>query len=148
MTNRHMVVSWRTLVVFLVDTCLIGLTGILALLVRFDFLISSIPASYLNAYLWCFLIQVVSTTVVFALQRMYHFIWRIVNVRDVAKMAFSVVLAFAVSFLCCSVFRLSLPRSVWFLMLVFQLGALVGIRCGLLFWNVFSAYLQTRRLSG
>lgn len=148
MTNRHMVVSWRTLVVFLVDTCLIGLTGILALLVRFDFLISSIPASYLNAYLWCFLIQVVSTTVVFALQRMYHFIWRIVNVRDVAKMAFSVVLAFAVSFLCCSVFRLSLPRSVWFLMLVFQLGALVGIRCGLRFWNVFSAYLQTRRLSG
>ena len=141
-------VPWRTLVIFLADTCLIGLTGILALLVRFDFLLGSIPCSYLNAYLWCFLIQVIGTTVVFLLRRMYHFIWRVVNVRDVVKMCFSVVLAFGVTFLCCLVCGLRLPRSVWFLMLVFQLCSLVGIRCALRFWTVFCAYLRTRRPGG
>lgn len=145
MENKHITVPWRIMVIFLTDTCLIGLTGILALLVRFDFLFRSISTNYLDAYLYCFFIQVIVTTVVFSLRRMYHFIWRVVNARDVANMALSVMLAFAVSFLCCLLWRVILPRSVWFLMLVFQLCALVGIRCALRFWNAFRTYLRVRQ---
>ncbi len=137
--------SWRLLIIFLADSFVIGITGILALLVRFDFSFSAIPSVYLSAWLWCYLIQIVVTFGVFLIRRMYHYIWRTVNVWDVFSMIVSVFLAFAPAFLLCAVFDLHLPKSIWFMMFVFQVCGLVGERCTFRFLLVFRSYLSTLR---
>ena len=139
--------SWRLLIIFLADSFVIGITGILALLVRFDFSFSAIPSVYLSAWLWCYLIQIVVTFGVFLIRRMYHYIWRTVNVWDVFSMIVSVFLAFAPAFLLCAVFDLHLPKSIWFMMFVFQVCGLVGERCTFRFLLVFRSYLSTLRHS-
>ena len=137
--------SWRLLIIFLADSFVIGATGILALLVRFDFSFSAIPSAYLGTWLWCCLIQIVVTFGVFLIRRMYHYIWRTVNVWDVFSMIVSVFLAFAPAFLLCAVFDLHLPKSIWFMMFVFQVCGLVGERCTFRFLLVFRSYLSTLR---
>lgn len=139
--------SWRLLIIFLADSFVIGITGILALLVRFDFSFSAIPSVYLSAWLWCYLIQIVVTFGVFLIRRMYHYIWRTVNVWDVFSMIVSVFLAFAPAFLLCAFFDLHLPKSIWFIMLVLQICGLVGERCAFRFLLVFRSYLSTLRHS-
>ncbi len=139
--------SWRLLIIFLADSFVIGATGILALLVRFDFSFSAIPSVYLSAWLWCCLIQIVVTFGVFLIRRMYHYIWRTVNVWDVFSMIVSVFLAFAPAFLLCAFFDLHLPKSIWFIMLVLQICGLVGERCAFRFLLVFRSYLSTLRHS-
>lgn len=137
--------SWRLLIIFLADSFVIGATGILALLVRFDFSFSAIPSAYLGTWLWCCLIQIVVTFGVFLIRRMYHYIWRTVNVWDVFSMIVSVFLAFAPAFLLCAFFDLHLPKSIWFIMLVLQICGLVGERCAFRFLLVFRSYLSTLR---
>ena len=137
--------SWRLLIIFLADSFVIGITGILALLVRFDFSFSAIPSVYLSAWLWCYLIQIVVTFGAFLIRRMYHYIWRTVNVWDVFSMIVSVFLAFAPAFLLCAFFDLHLPKSIWFMMFVFQVCGLVGERCTFRFLLVFRSYLSTLR---
>ncbi|WP_243411676.1 polysaccharide biosynthesis protein [Pseudoflavonifractor capillosus] len=51
-------------------------------------------------------------------------------------MCVSVVLAFALSNLCCVFLSLPLPVSVWVMVFVFQLCGLVGVRCALRLWSV------------
>lgn len=139
--------SWRLLIIFLADSFVIGATGILALLVRFDFSFSAIPSAYLGTWLWCCLIQIVVTFGVFLIRRMYHYIWRTVNVWDVFSMIVSVFLAFAPASLLCAFFDLHLPKSIWFIMLVLQICGLVGERCAFRFLLVFRSYLSTLRHS-
>ena len=121
----------------------------MALLVRFDFSISSIPGAYATAWLQNFLIQVLVVSVVFSLRRMYHYIWRTVDVRDVISMTISTLIAFALSFslhyFLGFFLHLAMPRSVWFMILVFQIMFLVGVRCLLRFWSVISRSLLRRR---
>ena len=57
--NKGLLRAWRFLVIFLVDTILIGVSGVLAFLVRFDFAEVAIPQNYLTAWLGCYLVQIV-----------------------------------------------------------------------------------------
>ena len=145
--NKGLLRAWRFLVIFLVDTILIGVSGVLAFLVRFDFAEVAIPQNYLTAWLGCYLVQIVVTCCIFLLRRMYHYVWRTVNVWDVLSMIVSVILAFSASFLLCAFFDFYLPKSIWFLILVFQICMLVGVRCSFRFLGVFRAYLASRRSS-
>ena len=140
---KNLLRSWRFLVIFCADSLIIGITGILALLVRFDFSFSAIPQNYWITWHWCCLIQILVTCLVFAVRRMYHYIWRSVNIWDVLSMIVSVFLAFAPAFLLCAFFDLNLPKSVWFIMLILQIICLVGERCFFRFFLVFRAYLST-----
>ena len=84
------------LVICLFDWLLICIANGLALLVRFDFSFSSIPVYYLFVSVLYTGIQLIVTTVLFLLLRMYHYVWHTVNVRDVFQMLISVPLTFLV----------------------------------------------------
>ena len=139
---------WRPLVIMLLDILLLGAAAGISLLVRFDFTGWEIPRLYLNNALYCVLVQTVVMLVVFWWQRMYQYIWRTVNAADVAQMCASVLLSYAVGYIVCTFLGLSLPRSVWFMMLVFQLVFLVGERCVLRFWGVFRTTFQRHGADG
>ena len=128
--------TWKILIIMLVDTLLIVSSYALALLIRFDFHWSQIPMAYVRSWAPCLIVQLIVTAVVFFWRRMYHYIWRTVNAHDVIRMCVSVVLAFALSNLCCVFLSLPLPASVWVMVFVFQLCGLVGERCALRLWSV------------
>ena len=128
--------SWKILIIMLVDTLIMVSSYALALLIRFDFHWSQIPMTYVRIWAPCLIVQLIVTAVVFFWRRMYHYIWRTVNAHDVIRMCVSVVLAFALSNLCCVFLSLPLPASVWVMVFVFQLCGLVGERCALRLWSV------------
>lgn len=128
--------SWKILMIMLVDTLLMVSSYALALLIRFDFHWSQIPMTYVRSWAPCLIAQLIVTAIVFFWRRMYHYIWRTVNAYDVIRMCVSVILAFALSNLCCMFLNLSLPKSVWVMVFVFQLCGLVGERCALRLWSV------------
>lgn len=128
--------SWKILMIMLVDTLIMVSSYALALLIRFDFHWSQIPMTYVRSWAPCLIVQLIVTAVVFFWRRMYHYIWRTVNAHDVIRMCVSVVLAFALSNLCCVFLSLPLPASVWVMVFVFQLCGLVGERCALRLWSV------------
>lgn len=128
--------NWKILIIMLLDTLLMVSSYALALLIRFDFHWSQIPMTYVRSWAPCLIVQLIVTAVVFFWRRMYHYIWRTVNAHDVIRMCVSVVLAFALSNLCCVFLSLPLPASVWVMVFVFQLCGLVGERCALRLWSV------------
>ena len=128
--------TWKILIIMLVDTLLMVSSYALALLIRFDFHWSQIPMTYVRSWAPCLIVQLIVTAIVFFWRRMYHYIWRTVNAHDVIRMCVSVVLAFALSNLCCVFLSLPLPASVWVMVFVFQLCGLVGERCALRLWSV------------
>lgn len=128
--------NWKILIIMLVDTLLMVSSYALALLIRFDFHWSQIPMTYVRSWAPCLIVQLIVTAIVFFWRRMYHYIWRTVNAHDVIRMCVSVVLAFALSNLCCVFLSLPLPASVWVMVFVFQLCGLVGERCALRLWSV------------
>lgn len=128
--------TWKILIIMLVDTLLMVSSYALALLIRFDFHWSQIPMTYVRSWAPCLIVQLIVTVIVFFWRRMYHYIWRTVNAHDVIRMCVSVVLAFALSNLCCVFLSLPLPASVWVMVFVFQLCGLVGERCALRLWSV------------
>lgn len=128
--------SWKILMIMLVDTLIMVSSYALALLIRFDFQWSQIPMTYVRSWAPCLIVQLIVTAIVFFWRRMYHYIWRTVNAHDVIRMCVSVVLAFALSNLCCVFLSLPLPASVWVMVFVFQLCGLVGERCALRLWSV------------
>lgn len=128
--------TWKILVIMLVDALIMVSSYALALLIRFDFHWSQIPMSYVRSLAPCLIVQLIITAIVFFWRRMYHYIWRTVNAHDVIRMCVSVVLAFALSNLCCVFLSLPLPASVWVMVFVFQLCGLMGERCALRLWSV------------
>lgn len=76
-------ITWKVLVIMLLDTLLMGGSYALAMLVRFDFQLSQMPMEFVGGLAPCFLIQLVITAVVFVCRRIYHNIWRTVNAHDV-----------------------------------------------------------------
>ena len=139
---------WRMLVIAVMDALLLGAAAGLAILVRFDFALSQVPPEYLDKMGYCLLVQIVVTIAVFAWRRMYQYVCRSINVLDVTQMCVSVLIAYAVSFVCCSFIQLPLSRSVWFLMLIFQLVFLVGMRCSLRFFLVCYRFFQSHEPDG
>lgn len=136
---------WRMVVIGVLDALLLGVALGASIMVRFDFAASRIPPEHLKNAGSCLLVQVVVTVVVFTWRRMYHYIWRTINVMDVAGMCTSVVIAYVVGYICCSFLQLTLPRSVWLMDLVFQLMFLVGMRCSLRFLLVCQTFLLHQR---
>lgn len=132
------------LVICLFDWLLICIANGLALLVRFDFSFSSIPLEYLFISGFYTGVQLIVTTILFLLLRMYHYVWHTVNVRDVFQMLVIVPLTFFVSFFVNQVILdLVLPKSVIFMMLIFSMVFLVGMRCSLRFWSLFRHYVTS-----
>ena len=72
----------KMLMLLLADSLIILISYFTALLLRFDFVFSSIPQEYLTGYLWSMPFWIISTVVVFYICRLYHSIWRLASVAE------------------------------------------------------------------
>ena len=82
----------KMLMLLLADSLIILISYFTALLLRFDFVFSSIPQEYLTGYLWSMPFWIISTVVVFYICRLYHSIWRLASVAELQM----ILIAYAV----------------------------------------------------
>ena len=123
----------------LVDALGVAVAIGLALWARFDFSIDMVPQQYIDALLRCLPLDIVLTLAVFLAFRMYRFVWRFVSIRDVTFMVLAVLAAFVLTDGLRYALDAKLPRSVQFMQLVLEEVLLVGIRCGMRFWELLKS---------
>lgn len=87
----------------------------LALLLRFDFVYSSIPTEYIQGYLWSMPYWIVATVVVFYIYRLYHSIWRLASVAELRMILTAYLLLIPVYFAGGLFMHLHMPRSYYFM---------------------------------
>ena len=110
-------VSWwsRAMMVMFMDMMIIIGSYFLALWMRFDFVFSNIPVSYLEGYVcampyWCAV-----TVVVFYTFRLYHSIWYFVGISEMNQLVQAYIVLLPCYFTGAWFMKLHMPKS-WYLM--------------------------------
>ncbi len=105
----------RAMVLMFLDILIILGSYLMALILRFDFVFSSIPREYLTGYMWSMPYWVIVTVVVFYGYRLYHSIWRFASTAELSQM----VQAYLVLLVCyvggALFMKLHMPRSYFFI---------------------------------
>ena len=116
------------LMLLLADSLIILISYFTALLLRFDFVFSSIPKEYLIGYLWSMPFWIISTVVVFYICRLYHSIWRLASVAELQM----ILIAYAVLAVVYSVgmlfMEMRMPRSYYFIGFLLSFLLTTGMR--------------------
>lgn len=110
------------------DIMIVLVSYFMALMLRFDFVFSSIPQEYLICYMWSMPFWVISTVVVFYLCKLYHSIWRLASVAELqmsltAYMILAIVYSIGMLFM-----HMKMPRSYYFIGFVLSFCMTTGIR--------------------
>lgn len=118
----------KMLMLLLADSLIILISYFTALLLRFDFVFSSIPEGYLTGYLWSMPFWIISTVVVFYICRLYHSIWRLASVAELQM----ILIAYAVLAVVYSVgmlfMEMRMPRSYYFIGFLLSFLLTTGMR--------------------
>lgn len=118
----------KMLMLLLADSLIILISYFTALLLRFDFVFSSIPEEYLTGYLWSMPFWIISTVVVFYICRLYHSIWRLASVAELQM----ILIAYAVLAVVYSVgmlfMEMRMPRSYYFIGFLLSFLLTTGMR--------------------
>ena len=118
----------RAYIILFLDVISVLVSYLAALLLRFDFVFSSIPREYLDGYMWSMPYWVIITVVVFYGFRLYHSIWRFAGM-DEAKRIIQAYIALFFPYLAGTiVMDLHMPKSYYFVGYVFNLILTVGVR--------------------
>ena len=113
----------------ILDAMVIVVSGGAALLARFDFVFSQVPAEHMLAWKSLFPFQIILTVAIFAACRMYRFVWHNVGLHDVVRMFASCALAFAAELILQIVTGYRLPNSVNFIQFSLATFLFIGMRC-------------------
>lgn len=104
----------RAYIILFLDVISVLVSYLAALLLRFDFVFSSIPREYLDGYMWSMPYWVIITVVVFYGFRLYHSIWRFAGM-DEAKRIIQAYIALFFPYLAGTiVMDLHMPKSYYF----------------------------------
>lgn len=138
----------RAIILAFVDAlCVMG-AYLLALLLRFDFLFSSIPNNYLNGYLWSMPFWVISTIVVFYMFRLYHSIWRFASVTEAWRIVSAYIVLMLVYIAGMLFMKLHMPRSYYFMGYVLSFCLTTGSRFSYRFLRNFINRKEDGAVSG
>ncbi len=133
---------FQRLIIMLLDVLIVGVSGGLAWLIRFDFNIASIPSEQLITWAEFALAQAAMTLVIFTVGHMYSFVWRTVGLHDMIRMVGVVLANYGAAVIMGTFWKPGIPRSIWFIALLFQLALFVGMRISLRIYSDFSGYLD------
>ena len=124
--------AWRIRVaaIMLLDVVSIMSAYLFALILRFDFLWTSIPPEFLTGYLKFLPVWIICTIAAFFLCRLYHSIWGQVSVAELEMIVLTYIVLFPVYLVIVWVGGLKLPRSVYVMGLIINFGMTCVIRFG------------------
>lgn len=107
---------------------MINVCAFMAILIRFDLSISSIPTHYLDAILAYVPWNTVITILIFYCCRLYHSLWKYASIDEVTNVMIGCILAAAAQYIGIHVMNLHVPRSYYPLSMVFLMVGVVGTR--------------------
>ena len=119
---------YKMMLLVFTDIMIVLVSYFMALMLRFDFVFSSIPQEYLICYMWSIPLWVISTVVLFYLCKLYHSIWRLASVAELqmsltAYMILAIVYSIGMLFM-----HMKMPRSYYFIGFVLSFCMTTGIR--------------------
>lgn len=107
--------SWfkKALIFMLADILVIAFSYFAALMIRFDFVFSSIETKYVLGYVWSMPYWIIATIVVFYCCRLYHSIWSYVSLAELYQII-KAYLILIIVYIAGGIFmRLHMPRSYY-----------------------------------
>ncbi len=139
-------VGWipKAFLVMFLDVLIILGSYLLALMLRFDFTISSIPAQYFYAYQRSMIFWVVATIVTFYAFRLYHSIWSLASLPEVIQSVKAYVVLIPVYLAGILFMDLHMPRSYYFVGYVICFILTTGLRFS---YRILRLYLNSRGTS-
>ena len=126
--NKGLLWIHKALLLAFADVLIILSSYLLALLLRFDFVYTSIPKMYIQGYLVAMPYWVVSSMVVFYICRLYHSIWRLASVSELRMILNAYVILAAVYAAGALFMRLNMPLSWYFVGYVISFCLTTGVR--------------------
>ena len=135
----------RAMILVFIDILSISASYFAALLLRFDFIYSNIPAEYLEGYIRSLPYWLIVTVVTFYILRLYHSVWSFAGVSELVRMvaAYLILIPFYVGG--CLVMDLSMPRSFYFIGYIVSFCLTIGVRFS---YRLLRAYLERVRSIG
>ena len=141
----------RIAVVVITDIIMTALASGLAVLSRWDFSFANVPLKYLELWHRVLPIQIIITIVVYALFKMYRFVWRQISAGDVMEMVGPVVLAYALCVVAEVLIGIDagyrMPISVVVINFLYQFIFVIGMRSALRFIGVIQNNINRSRLA-
>ena len=125
--NNYLWLRRAYIMVFL-DILSVLLSYLLALLLRFDFVFSSIPREYLDGYMWSMPYWAIITAVVFYGFRLYHSIWRFAGMDEAKRIVQAYIVLIILYLAGAIVMGLHMPKSYYFVGYMFNIMMTVGLR--------------------
>ncbi|WP_455436906.1 polysaccharide biosynthesis protein [Hungatella hathewayi] len=117
---------FRSLLFLIYDICIIQICSFLALWIRFDLSVESIPPQYISAVTSYSLILTLTTVLVFTLFRLYSIMWSSAGIVELEAIVAACCTAVIVQVLGMKLFNVNVPKSYHILWVLF-LTAFVGI---------------------
>lgn len=118
----------RRIFLIILDCLMINVCAFMAILIRFDLSISSIPTHYLDAILAYVPWNTVITILIFYCCRLYHSLWKYASIDEVTNVMIGCILAAAAQYIGIHIMNLHVPRSYYPLSMVFLMVGVVGTR--------------------
>ena len=141
----------RIAVVVITDIIMTALASGLAVLSRWDFSFANVPLIYLELWHRVLPVQIIITIVVYALFKMYRFVWRQISAGDVMEMVGPVVLAYALCVVAEILIGINagyrMPISVVVINFLYQFIFVIGMRSALRFIGVIQNNINRSRLA-
>lgn len=120
----------RAIMLVFLDMISIMVSYLAALLLRFDFIFSSIPREYLDGYLWSMPYWVIITVVVFYGMRLYHSIWRFAGIDEAKRIVEAYIILIFLYAAGIFMMDLNMPTSYYFIGYVFSFLLTACLRFG------------------
>ena len=119
---------FRRIFLILLDGLVINISAFMAILIRFDFSIGSIPINYLDAILQYVPWYTIITIGIFFGCRLYHSLWKYASIDEVTNIFIACILSAMAQYIGIHVMKLHVPRSYYPLSMVFLMGGSIGTR--------------------
>lgn len=118
----------KAIFLLLADELTILFSYFAALLLRFDFAMSTIPREYLVGYAWSMPFWVTAAVVVFYGCRLYHSIWRLASVSELRRILIAYTLVIPIYVAGGFFMRLRMPTSYYIMGYIISFCMTTGIR--------------------
>lgn len=145
MESRIRWISKAAVIVFM-DLLIVAASYFAALWMRFDFSFDSIPADYLEGYIWAMPYWCCVTVVVLYLFRLYHSIWYFVSIMEMVRL----IEVYIVLIPCYAVgawfMQLDMPLSWYFIGFVLAFLLQAALRCSYRFLRLLANRSKQRFL--
>ncbi len=118
----------KIIVIGLVDVLSVLGSYFFALLLRFDFIYSAIPESYLDTYLWSIPFWCVASVVIFYMMRLYHSIWSYAGTAELWRIVKSYVILLPLLLAFAWMTGMRMPKSYYVMGFIMSFGMTTAIR--------------------